>query len=276
MSLEITNKIENVMKTLTDLGYETKTDKVSKNGVERDSLLIKKQDELWAVFYIEVLEKMPEEEITANIIKELENQSFDLDMNLLNDREYLVEHMYIGLQRETSIPLVSRKSPFEGIIEYLYILYKETCAIDLPIQIFEKITEDKYTKEDIWNIALKHTCDDAVIGDIQDMMYADLGVPTESKELTSLMCVVTNKSRIRGAAAILNKEIIKKYAEQFGLEEIYVIPSSIHEIIVVPNARTQEEIDEIVREANSECISDDIKLGEKAFLVKVRDYIAQN
>lgn len=274
MSLKVTNKIENVIKTLTDLGYETKTDKVSKNGTERDGLLIKKQDELWAVFYIELLEKMEEKEIAAYIVKELKSQSFDLDINLLNDREYLVEHMYIGLQRETDNSLISRKSPFEGIIEYLYVLYEGNCAINLPKQIFEEITEDKYTKEDVWDIALRHTCEDAVIRDVQEMLYEDLGIPAESTEITSPMCVVTDKSRIRGAAAILNKEMIKNYAEQFGLEEIYVIPSSVHEVIVVPNTRTQEEMDKMVRDANNEVVSDDIKLGDKAFLVNVKDYIS--
>lgn len=274
MSLEITNKINNVINALTNLGYETKTDKVSKNGMEKEGLLIKKQNGIWAVFYIEVLERMQEEEIIAYIKKELENQLFDPDMNLLTDREYLLEHMYIGLQRESDIPLVSRKSPFDGIVEYLYVLYEGTGTINLSENVFEEITKDKYTKEDVWNIALKHTCEDAVIGDIQEMMYEDLGIPSETEDITTPMCVITSKSRIRGAAAVLNKEIIKKYTDAFGLEEFYLIPSSIHEVIVIPCIMPKEEADKMVIDANTEVVSDDIKLGDEAFLVKAKDYIA--
>ena len=274
MSLEITNKINNVINALTNLGYETKTDKVSKNGVEKEGLLIKKHDALWAIFYIDILEQMEEDKIIAYITKELEDQSFYLDINLLNDREYVIEHMHIGLQRESDIPLVSRKSPFDGIVEYLYVLYEGTGAINLSEQVFEQITKDKYTKEDVWNIALKHTCEDAIIGDIQEMMYEDLGIPSETENITTPMCVITSKSRIRGAAAVLNKEIVKRYTDTFGLEEFYLIPSSIHEVIVIPCTMPKEDADRMVRDANTEVVSDDIKLGDRAFLVKTKEYVA--
>ncbi len=273
MTLEISNKIENVVKALTEKGYETKIDKASKNGTEKECLLVRKTDILWAVFYLEVLESLKEEDILEYVFKHLEENDIEFDMNLLNDIDYLVEHMYVGLQRETDLPLVSRKSPFNKIIEYLYVSYNETCTINLPVEVFKSITKEKYTEEEVWDIALKHTCEDAVIGDIYSMMYEDLGISSESDELTSSICIITSKSRIKGAAAVLNKEIIKRYADTFGLEEFYLIPSSVHEVIVLPCSMSKEEVDQMVKDANAEIVSDDIRLGNEAFRINVKKYI---
>ena len=53
------------------------------------------------------------------------------------------------------------------------------------------------------------------------------------------MYVLSNKSRINGASCILYKDILKDFAMVVD-KDLYVLPSSIHEVILLPSDGTQE------------------------------------
>ena len=63
----------------------------------------------------------------------------------------------------------------------------------------------------------------------------------------SFMYVLTNSRKLNGAACILDKEMLMNFAES-KQSDFYIIPSSIHEVILVPSR------DEISREALREMI----------------------
>ena len=272
--MTVSEKITNVMKNLKEIGYESSLNEHQKNGVTKDCMYVNKEGDIWAVFYLDVLESMKEEEIMDYILKALNDESVSIDPHVVEDVDYIMKNIHIGLQPESNENLVTRKSPFEGIMEYLFFFYNSTYSINLTPQIFDFIKEKGFSEDEIWDTALQHTCEDAVIGNIQDMMYEDLGVEAEKDELLSPLCVITSKSRIRGAACILNKELIKNYAENFELDEFYMIPSSVHEVIVIPATMPKEDADKMVMETNANAVSDDIRLGNEVFLVDVAEYVA--
>lgn len=57
------------------------------------------------------------------------------------------------------------------------------------------------------------------------------------------MYVLSNKNRVEGAACILYPGLIKDFADTLGCS-LYIIPSSIHEVLLLP-ANAFEEVDEI-------------------------------
>jgi hypothetical protein len=65
------------------------------------------------------------------------------------------------------------------------------------------------------------------------------------------MYVLTNKSRIEGASCIIYPDLLKDFAFTIG-KSFYVIPSSVHEVILVPADDTSEagEIRNMIREIN--------------------------
>jgi hypothetical protein len=67
----------------------------------------------------------------------------------------------------------------------------------------------------------------------------------------SFMYVLTNNNRIDGAACIIYPDLLKDLAFSIG-KGFYVIPSSIHEVIIVPTDDTYEadEIRNMIREIN--------------------------
>ena len=81
------------------------------------------------------------------------------------------------------------------------------------------------------------------------------------------MHIVTTPDRLYGASFLLDPESLDKVAEGFG-EGFMIIPSSIHELIVIPESKVQMPIDELfvmVKEVNANEVKPDEVLTDSVY-----------
>lgn len=64
------------------------------------------------------------------------------------------------------------------------------------------------------------------------------------------MYVLTNTTGINGAGVILYPNVLKEIAEQLNTNTLYLLPSSVHEFMVLPECNSVEDMKELVAEAN--------------------------
>lgn len=87
------------------------------------------------------------------------------------------------------------------------------------------------------------------------------------------MFIISNKVMFRGASAVLNREAVKVFSEIENVKRIIVIPSSIHEMILIPcyeNEDVEEELkrcSEIVELVNEEKVDPTERLTNRAYLI---------
>lgn len=88
-------------------------------------------------------------------------------------------------------------------------------------------------------------------------------LPVEEMEPEKLR-MVTNRVRLFGAAAMLDRELMKKVS---GGKDMFILPSSIHEVMVLEASDKveQNELDEMVREVNAICVDRDEQLSDHAY-----------
>ena len=69
------------------------------------------------------------------------------------------------------------------------------------------------------------------------------------------MYVLTNQRNINGATSIIYKDILNRIAKVIG-ESYYILPSSINEVIIVPDNDIfeRDELVDMVRSVNRECV----------------------
>ncbi len=81
------------------------------------------------------------------------------------------------------------------------------------------------------------------------------------------MYVLTNEVKALGAACILYEGILDRCAKTLG-EDYYILPSSIHEVILVPSSAVQEpgELCRMVRDINETQVEDTEVLSDQAYL----------
>lgn len=131
------------------------------------------------------------------------------------------------------------------------------------------------TEDEIYNDALKNT-PVLLAGSIVPMskILSEIAgtAPTDNDEKVceytgeDILYVLTNSSRVNGAACILYDNLLKKFANDVH-SDLYILPSSVHEVIIVPkkNAFDKSELADMVREVNEQGVSQDEILSDNVY-----------
>lgn len=80
------------------------------------------------------------------------------------------------------------------------------------------------------------------------------------------MYILTNEQEINGASALLYEDILKDFANKKGAD-MYILPSSIHEVIMVPADRIDDpkELSSMVHDANTTVVSTGDVLSDSVY-----------
>jgi hypothetical protein len=115
------------------------------------------------------------------------------------------------------------------------------------------------TKEDLYQMALRNTPKllSVQIDNIETILQKELGEELEDmmewdvQEPSLPMYVISNQEKINGAACILYQDVLKDFASVLK-SDLYILPSSIHEVIVIPKKNDTDPYDlkQIVKETN--------------------------
>lgn len=143
-----------------------------------------------------------------------------------------------------------------------------------------KISKDIQEKwgvsvEQLFKMAKKNTEKllPAKVSELRQMVsaYADPEELMAEKELTNEekidMIVVSNELGINGAAAILYEGVIEKLAEDYK-SDLYLLPSSIHEMIVVPalDRTLYDFLEEMVKNINEQYVEKEEILSNRVYI----------
>lgn len=135
------------------------------------------------------------------------------------------------------------------------------------------------TTEELHNIAIHNLSESEIefksMRDvIIDIMYPDglsendpRAIILPPEETVPSMYVLTNTDKINGAAAILDRKIMKDISDKLG-GDFVVIPSSIHEVIILPITEDMDDrqtIENIIQEVNAEQVEPEERLSDHAY-----------
>lgn len=123
--------------------------------------------------------------------------------------------------------------------------------------------------EDLYALALENTAADFEIIPMRSVIEAIMGEETvdiimDNQEIE--MSILTNHSRLHGAVGIIHKEILNQYMKETKADKVWIIPSSIHETLLIPSDMMPdaEYVKGMVKEVNAtqvqpeEILSDNI------------------
>lgn len=125
---------------------------------------------------------------------------------------------------------------------------------ELYARAMENLQEDGYTMMD-----LEQLLDEMILG-IEDKEKSD-----NWEDLSPRMYVLTNSQKYFGAAGmILSPQLVK---ERLGRTNFYILPSSIHEVMILPDNKKFEakELIQMVQNVNEECVMPEEKLADHVY-----------
>ena len=265
---------EMVMEELVNRGYEVKAQDTIKNGVKLQGICFGSDEVRPLVHLNSFFEEAEEydltlEDVVDKIESVLDTETPSINIDELSDTNFAMKHIRIGVQKSSNEELVKRESFFEGIEEYLYLnLEFGTAKITKEIaQRYEASFEELWEKAEIntkANISIKS------MGEIMREMMGD-NFPFCEEEPN--LYVVTNKDRYRGAAGALDKNTLNGLANVLGVKGFAVLPSSIHEMLLVPFKEIEEidmeELNDMVSTINHTEVPPEERLTDRAYLYEV-------
>lgn len=99
---------------------------------------------------------------------------------------------------------------------------------------------------------------DGMPDDMAEMMFAEM-------PMNEQMYVISNQSRINGAAAMFYEDALSGLAEQMGTD-LFILPSSVHEVIAVStDMGNPEQLAQMVQEVNGGEVSVEEQLSDHVY-----------
>lgn len=131
--------------------------------------------------------------------------------------------------------------------------------------IFDIIKNDLIHTYENSSLIYNHDCIQSELENSSSLLYKQLEDEIEN-ENNIKMYVLSNTKGINGASAMLYKNVIKDFANKIN-SDLYILPSSIHEIILVPckNQISYHELSEMVFDVNQTQVSPEEILSNKVY-----------
>ena len=263
-------KMNIVTKVLVANGVDFTEETGYKNGKFQRKIQLKKHNNVAPLLWESQLEKINSEEELLKIIEEATEECPDFDVQVIGSWEYAKTHV---------IPCVRRKTnEFDTIVKFYPARYED-------IEVYYRvIVNDKGSyivrPEDLkaWNIdedildrfaKLNFQCK-SVIKDMFTILSNEFGIALPTPCGESRMYVATTNDMRFGGSYLVMTDLITDFCYRHNYKHVILIPSSIHEIIIVPVSDEDTMIDkdiitEMVREVNATEIEEDEQLSDRAY-----------
>lgn len=284
MKEKIINEIINAVKEMVGEGYEAKERKIKKNnGVEWQAVIIERVGQVMSpMIYIEsFILKINNEEITVEeaameilkVFKNNEKPEFEIDLNSLINKDFILSHVEYQLVNTERNQRRMGEVPHKDLLNlsalYKVIISRDDEEIKSYLVSNEIMQSTGIIFEELDEAASRNT--ERVGFKVCSMANTmiEMGMPEEVVgdyfALGPQMYVITNKRNMFGATALLFKRVFDDLAEKL-MDDLYIIPSSIHELIAVAtDGMEPATINAMVSQINVDVVSDEEILGENVY-----------
>lgn len=278
---------EMVINELNNRGYNAKEEKVNKNSVEFNAIMIKMDGNISSLIYPdEQIEAANNNEITFDdvvngIIESYEKvKSKNIGFKKFFDKDFILENIYIGLQKKSNEDIVKITNEFE-IEAYLFIRATDTDGTLSTVTVKPGLLrEASVDKNEAWDRARKNTFAETEIIPMVKYMCELTGMKytNETEEMFAMnppVYILTNKGKYRGASAFLNKKALREICDKNNTTKLVAIPSSIHEFLIQPYDESLgisiDEFSKMVMEVNTLTVDPVDQLASRAFIINKED-----
>ena len=281
------DKIEAIVNELTKMGYTVDVQKVVKNGVEKHGIMIDRQGKsIVATVYAEDFiknygddfHKIAEEMATfvnSARVKDAEREKNKI-MQVLSDKNYIKRHIVIALQRVSTEVICKKETILNGVEAYLRISFNNFDGMTASVKVTKDILRLSGIAEDeAWEAALFNTKNNSELITMYDTFKKTIPEELLNGAIEEMQNTYIIRSILgtHGAASICNLDLLHEFAEKMGVDKIVIIPSSIHECILMAwgDEYSMEFFSEMVKIVNDTEVVPEDQLADEAFLIDVNE-----
>lgn len=199
------------------------------------------------------------DKVVDEIIEAIRDENVPKEISSFLNKEYILKHLYIEVEKANNNALDEIRKQCEYCEEIESFLVSRVIEND-SLFMQTKLKRDMLDRlgideETAWKIAEKNTFEE---GQIFRFSMDD-----------NTMLIATNKYKNLGAVQFLNKELMNEIKKEYEVENLVILPSSIHECIVVPKTEDTDldDLSRMVCEVNASAVAVREQLANRAFII---------
>lgn len=263
--------IEEVVKEINERGIFAQYAEADKNGVKRHGVTVGEGTVKPNIYLDSFFDNgLSVCETADKVIKIAEDNKIDDESkftSFINDRDYCLANVKVVCSKANTYPnCINRQE--NGITLTMVVVLAEETEQTATVRITPQFLDMLNVSEDeLWEIAKANSEKDVVVKGmfetLQEMMGGEVPCFMAEPE-EEMMLVVTNNSKCNGAYAVFTDTAKEEIKKRMNVDEVIIIPSSIHECIVVPHTdeMSMDDIANMVNEVNTTQVADEDILSD--------------
>ena len=253
---------EMIIKALTEKGMEAQATDVTKNGVTLQGIALG-TGTVRPTIYIEQFVDYADDEVedVVDAIMYQYNKAIEdvpvIDVYNLLNWDYAKTRLQLCIQQKGNEDIVKRD--FLDLEEYVRVIAStdESGMGSFKVRP-EHLERFGITEETLFHAAWDCTAPTIKIEDMSQMVPMPEG----------MMIVATNETKLNGAIAMKATEKLAEVADKYGKQVLAILPSSIHEILLVPLSGDESvsNLDKMVQDVNATQLAPEEVLSNHAYI----------
>ena len=286
MMMDRVDKINGILDGM-DAGFSVSFERVAKNNATLDALAVRPDESgvMAPVVYLngELLEKTDAE--LAYLLKDMymNNRRQAPDMAAMLAKERVLGTVLPKLvSADNAERLAGKEIVHKRILDLLVCYYMPVDEFGTTdgstiatIQVTEPMLRHaNISMEELGAAALENMREEVEIRNMADMLQELTGTPMPGCDEGLPMLVISNRSHYLGAGVILLPSAREELAHILGCSSYYILPSSIHECIVIPDDShmDSEALVDMVKEVNGTVVDPADRLSDSVYIVRGSEF----
>ena len=263
----------NTIKNMVETDVKVDVQMVQKGNRTLTGISIGKED-IRAMVYMENYEDLFNEEGYIAVARDMieickeANGKYFFNKEEITTWDYAKEHLVL---------CIAPAGTNNGFVTIPYLDLELYFRVEVSEEGTYKVKEEilgmwNVTKEDILRIALETneyfatSMKDTMLEILTKQNAPDYMIAEMMDSVAINQIVLTNQSKLFGAAAIYKTDMLKEIADEYE-NDLYIIPSSIHELIVTPKEKMSvEEMSAFIKETNETQVDPEDRLSDHVYI----------
>lgn len=257
-----------VVVTLKENGFEIKVGCGYKNGIADHNIRIgsgKVRPCLWG----KQLEHIKSNEELIRVVNDaMDNNPYaEVNSNDFVSAEYVKGHVISCIRPIRYDDVLTLGTKYEGVEEYFRIVVGEGNGLASIVIKRKMFPNNRYSIRQVQEWARENTKNNTVIKSMQEVLAEFMGADAPViPEDACPMYVLSNINRIHGASGILIDEILEDFCHKHNTNKVTIIPSSIHECILIPDSiMNQSDLSSMIQEINDTQVVEEERLSHRPY-----------
>lgn len=262
-----TKILKEIQKIISPMQKAELSSVMKNNGVTEEAISILEKDKnisptiYLGEFYEWYKEGVDLEFLAAEIVRR--NNEYkpeeSMDIGFFVDYEKAKGRIVFKLVNKKWNEKLLKKIPYvdymDLVMVFYYLIQSEESGNATILIHNSHLSMWKVTLEEVYKQACRNTPQllPAAITGMKEIIMQMMGETADRDELLKEevpMYVMTNSMKMNGAATMAYPNVVRNFANAVG-KNVYIIPSSVHEVILVPESGTEGAIlNDMVREVN--------------------------